>query len=200
MQIYIQILSLFFLSFLSIPVAFGQTTGAAEPLNNQPAMINADSPNNFTKDISTAGSNRGNPACDKPETLAYEKLAAFVNDSGNRRTGECVVVENVPVFSEIKNAEDEFGNRKGLFYLETASQTDVGDTFFCSNSISEHLSPFLKIPEAKSLRVTALLVEMQSDFDLFRAPFVVNVEGLDENNQVVWTASGTSPEKLKFRF
>ncbi len=196
MRIYLQNLSLFLILMLSVAAAAGQTAAPAEYLNNQTAVFVPDAENQAAPAVK---SNRGKPVCDQSPALAYENLSAFVNDSDSRRTGECVVVENVPVFSGIKTAEDEFGNRKGLFYLETASQTDVGDTLVSSNSLAEHLGAFLKNPAAKSLRVTVVLVELRSDFDVFRAPFAVTVEGLDDKNEVVWTAAGANPARLKFQ-
>jgi hypothetical protein len=108
-----------------------------------------------------------------------------------------LVVRNVPLFSEIENAEDEYGNRKGLYRLINDAQTDVGDSFITSSALAKELRIALK-SGAASLRVTCALIEFVGSSDVYRTPYATKIEGLDEKDQVLWTVRGKPPAKLKF--
>lgn len=146
---------------------------------------------------SAAKANSPTAVCAKPSNVAYGKLSDYVNDFNRRRDGECVVVRDVPLFSGIRNAEDEYGNHRGLYYLENEGETDVGSSFATSPTLARDLRPFLK-KEAASLRVTTVLIRFSDEFEVFRSPYATKVEGLDENGQVLWTVTGKLPTKLKF--
>jgi hypothetical protein len=168
-----------------------------KPSEKTPTAANLMMTNDSAKTVARQKPKPSNSICAKPKTLAYEKFSAYVNDYWKRRNGECVVVSDVPLFSGIKNAEDEYGNHKGLYYLENEKQTDVGDTFPTSAALAKDLLPVLK-KEARSLRVTAVLIQFSNEFEVFRSPYAIKVEGLDENGQALWTVTGKPPAKLKF--
>src|SRR5687768_12264519 len=127
MPIYIQNLTLFFLIFLSFTVASAQTATASNTGNHSPAtIISADrnetagsdesaprtAVENLDKAFPSANTSRAVNICDASASVGYEHLSSYVGDYWNRKTGECLIFENVPLLAEIKNADDEFGNRK----------------------------------------------------------------------------------------
>jgi hypothetical protein len=209
MQFYIQNLTLFLLLLLSASVAICQSGAGSGAQPNQlmasanaeqkerPANSDAETfPVNASAPLPAARPASAAKVCNEAANVCFEGLSGYFGDFSARRTGECVIVKNVPVFSAIRDAEGEFGNRNGFFYLETGSVTDVGATFITSYSMSHQLNSFLPRPATKSLRLTAMLVDFRREFEVFRAPFAVQVEGLDENGQIDWTAIGTEPPQL----
>jgi hypothetical protein len=190
------------ISFLSVGCsqanrAQASNSASGDPLAKTLPVANSIAPNNQVKTTVKQKSKPSDTLCAKSNNVVYEKLSGYVNDFNKRRNGECLVVNGVPLFSKIRNAEDEYGNHKGLYYLENDKQTDVGDSFASSPSLAKDLLPFLK-KDAKSLRVTAVLIQFSDEIETFRSPYATKVEGLDENGQVLWTVTGKPPAKLKF--
>jgi hypothetical protein len=205
MRSYFQIPSLFLLFCLSISLASGQTGGTAEKSNYQKTSVTvregqkndaldsngaADSANDPARFLASAPIKPENDDCAETQNGVYEDLSFYVGDSQNRKTGSCLVVENVPLFTGIQSSGDKFGNAEGLFFLETQTQTNAGGTFLASPVLAERLAHRLKNSEAKVLRVKAIIAEFNSDFEVFRAPVALQVEGIGENGRLVWTVSG----------
>jgi hypothetical protein len=192
-----KILKIYLVSVIILTVACAQTN-RSQTVGNSSETILARA--HYSKKSLPAAKIKPTPAntfCSRPSKVAYEKLSGFVNDYDKRRIGECLLVRNVPLFSEIENAEDEYGNRKGLYRLINDAQTDVGDSFITSPSLAKELRIASKTGAA-SLRVTCVLVEFIGSSDIYRTPYATKIEGLDENGLVLWTVNGKPPAKLKF--
>lgn len=50
-----------------------------------------------------------------------------------------------------------------------------------------------------AIRIPAVLIESVGKFDVYRAPFVTKIEGLDETGEAIWTATGAEPARIKVR-
>ncbi|HEY0427245.1 MAG TPA: hypothetical protein VGC76_05525 [Pyrinomonadaceae bacterium] len=165
----------------------------AEPRNT---ALNTDSANDaVAADLPNSNPNSAE-ICAAPTEISYEEMPDYVNDFNKRLTGECLLISNVPAFSNIVDAADEYGNHKGLFYLEINGQTQVGNSFVTSDEMA-HILPSRLKSNAISLRVTAVLVEFSDEFEIFRSPYAAKIEGLDENNNILWEATVKMPRKLK---
>jgi hypothetical protein len=140
---------------------------------------------------------------DLPKTreISYGELMDFVNDFDNHKPGERFVINGVPANKFEKSIRaDEFGNTsyKNLFYLE-ANDDDgyTGSSLLTSKTMIESLARDAE-HEPATLRVSAVLVESNGKFDVYRMSFVTKIEGLSDDNSVMWTATGAEPAKVKF--
>lgn len=144
---------------------------------------------------------REKPAANIRE-ISYSELQDFINDFDNHKPGERFIINDVPVNTiEKPSRADQFGNTsyKNLFYLETSS--DDGSTtnsFLTSKAMIQSIENEVEF-EPASLRVTAILIESNGKFDVYRLPFAVKIEGLHDDGKVTWTATGGEPAKVKFQ-
>jgi hypothetical protein len=168
-----------------------------------PAVSNSETP------VPKTGANAANPrsapshkpkanACAKSTTVPFAGLSEFIGNHLKRRNGECMIITDVPVFSGVQNAEDEYGNHKGQYYLTLGEEMEVSTTFVSSPALAKAVATRLKQPQTTSLRVTAVRIQFSDDIEVFWSPYAVKVEGLGDNREVLWTVSGDPPGKLKF--
>ncbi|HSK70816.1 MAG TPA: hypothetical protein VK892_03905 [Pyrinomonadaceae bacterium] len=134
--------------------------------------------------------------------IQFAELRDFINDFDKHRPGERFVIYNVPANKIARNTRaDENGNQsyKGLFYLEAPEDDEEGSAgFITSAQLVKSLNANAGI-EPKTLSVTAVLVQSDGKFDVYRVAFVTKIEGLDETGETIWTATGAEPAKLKFQ-
>jgi len=137
----------------------------------------------------------------KTREVSFGELADLVNDFDRHKAGERYVVTDVPANKIGKNSRaDEFGNSsyKNLFYLQaTDDEGDVANGFLTSAAMVKSLATNAEY-EPATLRVTAVLIESNGKFDVYRMSFVTKIEGLNDDGSVLWTATGTEPAKVKF--
>ena len=134
--------------------------------------------------------------------IEYSELRDFVNDFDRNRTGMQYVISNVPVNKIARNSRaDSFGNKsyKGLFYLEAPEDDGDGSTGFLTSAQMIKALDATAESAAETLRVTAVLVQSDGNFDVYRLSFVTKIEGLGETGKTVWTATGAEPAKIKFQ-
>lgn len=125
--------------------------------------------------------------------VPYDQLSDYVNDWDNRRDGERLIVTDVPMPTKI-----EFVRSSRMYMFDPSGQGDIATSFYTSRSVTNVLRPYLD-SATSSLRITCTLIQFAGEFDVFRSPFATKIEGLDENDKVMWTAAGTPPAKLKFK-
>lgn len=135
------------------------------------------------------------PAVNQTATrkVQFAKLSDYVNDYNHRRNGERLIVGDVPSVTKIT-----YDKAYTMYSFQPDEAGDVGNTFYASPALAKSLRSHLKA-DTKSLRVTCVLVEFAGEFDVYRSPFATKIEGLGENGEVIWTATGTEPAKLKIR-
>jgi len=124
--------------------------------------------------------------------IEFAKLSEYVNDFGDRRDGERLVVAGVPSFDNM-----EFQKRYNMYTLKgEQSSTDVGETFYTSPAMAKLLLIHLGTL-TESFRITCTLIQFVSSQDVYRSPFATKIEGINDNGKVVWTISGPPPTRLK---
>jgi hypothetical protein len=141
---------------------------------------------------------------DAPRTreITFAELYEVVNDFGKYKAGERFIINDVPA-SKIATVSraDQFGNTnyKNLFYLEADDEEGtVANGFLTSKLLTKNLENNAEY-EPATLRVTAVLVESIGKFDVSRMSFVTKIEGISGEGEVVWTAIGDEPAKIKFK-
>ena len=138
----------------------------------------------------------------KAREITFVELYEVVNDFVKYKAGERFVITDVPA-SKIATVSraDQFGNEsyKNLFYLEAGDdEGNVANGFLTSKLMVKNLENNAEHKSAK-LRVTAVLIESRGKFDVYRMAFVTEVEGIGGEGEVVWTAIGDEPTKIKFQ-
>lgn len=132
--------------------------------------------------------------------IKFEQLRDFVNDFEKNKTGERFVMTGVPAetIADIERA-DAGGNQnyKGFYYL-VAPEDGESAGFLTAPPLLRSLQAN-NDRQPQSLRVTAVLVQSDGKFDVYRLSFVTKIEGLDAAGEVIWTATGDEPSKIKFR-
>lgn len=136
----------------------------------------------------------------KLREIKFDELYDFVNEYDKNKTGERFVITDVPAdrIADIQRA-DSMGNQsyKGYFYL-VAPENDSSAGFITTPPLLRELQAN-NDKQPTTLRMTAVLVQSDGKFDVYRLSFVTKIEGLDENGDLLWTASGEEPAKIKFR-
>jgi hypothetical protein len=142
------------------------------------------------------------PSKAKLTEVAFENLADFLNDFDKHQPGERFTVRDVPV-AKIEGVwrADADGKKdyKGLFSMDfNNGGADGSGTFLASKALVRNVQGNGN-SETASVRVTAALIETSANGDYSRSVFVVKVEGLDKNGELIWTAEGDEPAKVSFR-
>jgi hypothetical protein len=146
---------------------------------------------------------KSKPAQPKTATLReikFEELRDFVNDFDKNKTGERFVITEVPpnTIADLERADAQ-GNQsyKGFFYLVAPEDAETAG-FITTPPLLRDLQAN-NDREPVGLRVTAVLVQSDGKFDVYRLSFVTKIEGLDADGETIWTATGEQPPKIKFR-
>lgn len=127
-----------------------------------------------------------------PRQMQYENLTEYVDDYNARHNGERLIVNQVPMVKEVSRIN------ASLYDLKVNEEGGVGANFVTSAVLMNSLRPHLK-SDTTYLRVSCTLVEFAGEFDVYRTSFATKIEGLDENGEVTWTATGPAPARLKFK-
>jgi hypothetical protein len=128
-----------------------------------------------------------------PRIIAFDKLADFVNDFDHRKPGDRFIVTGVPMPRSIT-----FDRPYNMYRFEPDPEGGVATAFYTSLAVKKVFAPSLD-SATPSLRVSCTLLEFAGEFDVYRTAFATKVEGIDEKGNVMWTADGTAPLKVKFR-
>jgi hypothetical protein len=167
------------------------TVAAAEDCNFNVAIDGV-----YTKEKSKSAA----PKTATPREIKFEELRDFVNDFDKNKTGERFVITEVPpdTVADLQRADAQ-GNQsyKGFFYLVAPEDAESAG-FITTPPLLRELQAN-NDREPASLRVTAVLVQSDGKFDVYRLSFVTKIEALDADGETVWTATGEQPPKVKFR-
>lgn len=128
-----------------------------------------------------------------PKAITFDKLSDYVDDFHHRRAGERYIVSGVPMPSSIK-----YVPLYKMYSFQADPDGGVTTSFFTSLAAKKVFQPYLSSSTA-SLRITCTLLEFAGEFDVYRTSFATRIEGIDDNGEVLWTAEGAPPAKVKFR-
>ena len=124
--------------------------------------------------------------------IDFAKLSEYVGDYEHRRNGDRLIIPDAPVASEVNYV-------KGYkMYVFAAEDEGVRESFYTSAAIAKSLRQNLNT-RAVMMSITCVLIEISSDQDTYRAPFATKIDGINMDGDIVWTVTGPSPAKLKFR-
>lgn len=133
----------------------------------------------------------------KPLETSFENIDDILNDFDAHRTGEHLIITDVPA-DRIEKITADDTTYKGLFIVSSNEGGGVTKEFLASAALVKNLKANAEF-EPSSLRVTAVITQTDSSFDVYRMSFATKIEGLDENGAVIWTANGTAPARVKFK-
>jgi hypothetical protein len=137
----------------------------------------------------------------KTHKISFAELHDVVHNIAQNKAGERLVVTNVPA-SAITTVERgyPFGDKsyKNLFVFNARDEEGIDVRFITSKTLVQNLE-YNADREPVTLRVTAVIIEAVGNFDVDRRTFVTKIEGLSDDDTVIWTAFGEEPIKVKFK-
>lgn len=132
----------------------------------------------------------------KPTEIEFANLADYVNDWDNRRDGERLIVDGVPLSGDLTLRYDKLNK---IYSFSPDESGGVGNSFFTSPVLAKGLRQHLEKGDYLSVLIYCALVQFVGSHDVYRSSFVTKIEGFDGHGRLAWTVVGPPPVKLKLR-